>query len=208
MRTLRNWFVLFLMLAGATTAQAGDLLDCGKKSLADAVRDVSTRNPVISFTGVCAGPIVVPIDGLTLKGVGTAIIDGGGQDVVTVSGSARVSLIDLDVTNGGIGIVARNGAHVSLAGVNVYDNASYGILLQTASSAILDAVSAHGNATGVVADDGVSLWIADSSLTANLNKDLQLTFGSRADLRTLVFGTYVCDATVLVRGTSGIVCPH
>jgi len=30
----------------------------------------------------------------------------------------------------------------------------------------------------------------------------------RADLRTLVFGTYACDATVLVRGNSTIVCPH
>jgi hypothetical protein len=39
-------------------------------------------------------------------------------------------------------------------------------------------------------------------------KDIQLTFGARADLQTLVFGTYTCDATVLVRGTSGIVCPH
>jgi len=208
MRRLRIWFVLFGVLAGATAAHAGDVIDCSKKSLADAVRDVSTKNAVISFTGVCAGPIVIQIDGLTLQGIGTAIIDGGGHDVVTVSGTARVSLVDLDVTNGGIGIVARNGAHVSLAGVNVYDNSSYGMLLQTASSGVLDNVSAHGNTTGVVADDGVSLWVANSSLTANLSKDLQLTFGSRADLRTLVFGTYVCDATVLVRGTSGIVCPH
>ena len=42
----------------------------------------------------------------------------------------------------------------------------------------------------------------------NTGSDLQLTFGTRADLQTLTFGTYTCDATVLVRGTSGIVCPH
>jgi hypothetical protein len=35
-----------------------------------------------------------------------------------------------------------------------------------------------------------------------------LTFGTRADLRSLVVDTYSCDATVLVRGTSSVVCPH
>ena len=208
MRNLRVSLVLFCVLAGATAAYAADVLDCSKKSLADAVQAAGNKNSVISFTGVCAGPIVIAIDGLTLKGIGTAIIDGGGQDAVTLSGASRVSLIDIDVTNGSIGIVARNGAHVNLSGVNVHDNSSYGILLQTASSGILSNVSAHGNGTGVVADDGVSLWIMGSTLTANVTKDIQLTFGARADLRTLVFGTYTCDATVLVRGTSGIVCPH
>ena len=37
-----------------------------------------------------------------------------------LSGASRVSLIDIDVTNGSIGIVARNGAHVNLSGVNVH----------------------------------------------------------------------------------------
>jgi len=41
----------------------------------------------------------------------------------------------------------------------------------------------------------------------NTQPYIQLTFGVRADLRTLVFGTYTCDTTVLVRGTSGVVCP-
>ena len=42
----------------------------------------------------------------------------------------------------------------------------------------------------------------------NTVRDIQLTFGTRADLQTLTFGSYTCDATVLVRGTSGIICPH
>ena len=48
----------------------------------------------------------------------------------------------------------------------------------------------------------------NSTITGNTAVDIQLTFGVRADLRTLVFGSYTCDATVLVRGTTGIVCPH
>ena len=61
---------------------------------------------------------------------------------------------------------------------------------------------------GLVADNGVGLTLVNSTLTGNTTKDLQLTFGTRADLSTMVFGTFTCDATVLVRGTSGITCPH
>jgi hypothetical protein len=48
----------------------------------------------------------------------------------------------------------------------------------------------------------------NSTITGNTVKDIQLTFGARADLQTLVFGTHTCDATVLVRGSSGITCPN
>ena len=188
---------------------ADNPLDCSKKSLAEAVSDVSETNRTISFTGVCAGPIVIAADGLTLQGVGTAIIDGGGQDAVTTVGAGRVFLVDFEVTNGANGVVARNGAHVSLSGVNSHGNSASGLVLQTASSAVLSGVSLSNNSRmGVAADDGVSLIATSSTMTGNLVADIQLTFGTRADLRTLTFATYTCDATVLVRGTSGIVCPH
>ena len=52
------------------------------------------------------------------------------------------------------------------------------------------------------------MTLVNSTLTGNTVRDLSLTFAARADLRTLTFGTVTCDATVLVRGTSGIVCPQ
>lgn len=383
-------------LAKATTASADDVvgLDCSQKSLADAVRDVrDDRRTIILFTGICAGPITIRTDGLTIIGVSPAIIDGGGSDAVTVSGAGRVSLAYLEVRNGLNGIHAVNGAHLTLAGVTAHDNAVSGISLQTASSAALFNVAANdngahgldvgngaaatvggsltatgnhfaglnvngstitfsqatvvanGNAlgvqisgganaiisdpatvinadhnvvtglrvagarmlivggtfnasdnpvsgvsvksnggldldatatlnsagngdgvvvqdgsvlsvfntpqlsglmgfstlnvhnntgngvrvltgstlaltsqgrvmstqnsrTGLVADNGVGITLVNATITGNTTKDLQMTFGARADLQTLVFGTYTCDATVLVRGTSGIVCPH
>jgi len=211
MRHLRIWLAGFFVFAAAAGAHAdnNNPLDCSKKSLADAVRAVSEPDRTLTFTGVCMGPIVITADGLTLKGVGTAIIDGGGQHAVTIVGVGGVSLVDFEVTNGLTGIVARHGAHVSLSGVNAHHNSQSGLVLQTASSAVLSDVSLTDNARlGVVADDGVSLIVTTSTITGNAVKDIQLTFGARADLRTLTFGTYTCDATVLVRGTSGIVCPH
>ena len=69
-------------------------------------------------------------------------------------------------------------------------------------------VSTQNTTTGLSADNGAGVTLVNSTLTGNTQKDLQLTFGTRADLRTLTFGTFTCDATVLVRGTSGIICPH
>jgi hypothetical protein len=395
MRDSRVMLLSFCFLAGAASAFAdNDTLDCSRRSLAAAVKDVHEENQTIRFTGVCAGPIVIRTDGLALKGVGTAVIDGGGGDAVTVNSASRVSLTKIEVRNGLDGIVAVNGAHLTLTHVTAHDNFVFGITLQTASSAILSDVSttnngvhgldletgssatvtdtltastnrvfginvngssitfsqasvvANGNALGIqiatganafindsatvittnnnlatgltvvsgahmvsfggtinasgnpvngvsvnskggldldaastlnsfnngdgllmqegsvmtvfntpqfsgvpgfstvnvhnntgsgvrilrgstltltnqakvvsaanagsglLADNGVGITLVNSTITGNAVKDIQLTFGTRADLQSLVFGTYTCDATVLVRGTSGIICPH
>ncbi len=386
---------LCLVCAAAPASADQPPLDCGKKSLANAVATATDKDPVIIFTGVCAGPILIQTDGLTLQGVGMAVIDGGGnQDAVTVAGAARVSLAGIEIRNGLNGILAVNGAHLALTGVNVHNNSVFGISLQTASSAVLTdvttaqnglhgldvqtgsaamvtgelsatgnrvfginvngssitfshaTVSASGNALGIqiatsanafindassvintnnnlatgltvvsgahmvsfggtinasgnpvsgvsvnskagldldaastlnsfnngdgvlinessvmtvfntpqfsgapgfstinahgntgngvrvlagstltlvnqarvvstqngrigfLADNGVGVVLRNSTITGNSLADIQLTFGTRADVLTSTFGTYTCDATVLVRGTSGITCPH
>ena len=69
-------------------------------------------------------------------------------------------------------------------------------------------MSKDNGGTGLVADNGAGVTLVNSTLTGNTVRDLQLTFGARADLQSLTIGTYTCDATVLVRGNSGIACPH
>lgn len=382
-----------LLAAAAAPASADPIVDCGVRSLADAIEHAQGVNPLITFTGTCNGPIVIKKDGITLKGVGAAIIDGGGQDAVTIAGASRVSLAGIEVRNGLNGIVAVNGGHLTLTDVNVYDNLGFGISLQTGSSAVLTdvttaknglhgldvqtgsaatlrgslaatgnrvfginvngssltmstaTVTASGNAlgiqiatganafindsdsvinatdnfvgltivsgahmvsfggiinasrnqvagvsvnskagldldaastlnssnngdgvllqedsvmtvfntpqfsgkpwfseinaqnntrngvrvltgssltlvnqarvismqnagTGLVADNGIGLTLVNSTITGNTTTDIQLTFGTRADIRTTTFTNYTCDPTVLVRGTSGITCPH
>ena len=382
------------LLLFAAPAFADQPLDCAKSDLANAVATTRDKDPVISFTGVCTGPIVIRLEGLRLQGVGTAIIDGGGQDAVTIAGGGRVSMAGIEVRNGRHGIVASNGAHISLTGLNVHDNLVSGITIETGSSVALAevtvaqnglhgldvqsgsaakvsgtfsatgnrvfginvngssitfseaAVSSTGNALGIqivtnanafiadadtvidvknnlatgltivsgshmvsfggtinasgnagvgvsvnsksgldldagstlnssdngdgvliqqnsvmtvfntpqfsgapgfstidaqdnqrtgirvltdavltlvnqarvvstgngtigfVADNGAGVTLVNSTITGNTAADIQLTFGARADLRTLTFGSHTCDATVLVRGTAGIVCPH
>jgi len=69
-------------------------------------------------------------------------------------------------------------------------------------------MSTQNGTLGLLADNGAGITLVNSTLAGNTARDLQLTFGTRADLQTLTFGTATCDATVLVRGTSGIVCPQ
>ena len=207
MRSAITLLVIYLF-AGGSAAHAGTL-NCAKKSLSDAVNRLKATNRTIVFTGVCTGPIVIRVDGLTLMGTGTAVIDGDGSDAVTIEGASHASLVDVEIRNGLNGIVATEGAHIALTGVNSHDNTMSGIAIHSSSSATGSSVTASQNGgVGLALDDGAAISLADATITGNTAKDIQLTFGSRADLRTIVFGTYTCDATVLVRGTSGIVCPH
>jgi hypothetical protein len=98
--------VLVTCVCATAIATADQPLDCSKKSLAAAVADARAKDPTIAFTGICSGPIVIKTEGVTLQGVGEAIIDGAGLDAVTISGAARVTLTGIEVRNGLNGIVA------------------------------------------------------------------------------------------------------
>src|SRR5262245_18647725 len=130
-----------LFFAAAATAFADKPpVDCSKKQLASAVAEARTGD-AITFTGICAGPVIVETDGLTLTGAGNAIIDGGGHDALRISGAHNLLLGSFEVRNGANGIIGVNGAHFTLSGVSVHDNQAFGISLQTASSAVRLGVS-------------------------------------------------------------------
>jgi hypothetical protein len=96
--------------------------------------------------------------------------------------------------------------------VNAHNNTGNGVRVQSGSTITLvnqaRIISTQNGMTGFLADNGVGATLVNSTITGNTVRDIQLTFGTRVDLQTLTFGSYTCDATVLVRGTSGIVRPH
>jgi hypothetical protein len=165
-------------------------LDCSKKSLAAAVADAGTGD-TINFTGVCKGPVVVQADGLTLAGVGTAVIDGGGQDALTVAGVQAVSLSNFEVRNGLDGIIGVNGAHIALKDVNVHDNAVFGISLQTSSSALLSGVTtAHNGVHGLDLETGSA-----ATITGNFTSSLNRVFGINANGSSLTFSVATANVS-------------
>ena len=95
--------------------------------------------------------------------------------------------------------------------LNAHDNTLNGVRVLNGATLTMTnqaRLMSNQNTNGFVVDNGAGVTLLNSTITGNAALDILLTFGTRADLRTLAFGSYACDATVLVRGTSGIVCPH
>jgi hypothetical protein len=96
--------------------------------------------------------------------------------------------------------------------INSHDNQGSGIRVQTRSTLTFSnqakLISTNNASTGLLGDNGVGITLVNSTVLGNTARDIQLTFGARGDFSTLNFATYACDASVLVRGTSGITCPH
>ena len=80
-----------VILAEAHTASGKDLLDCAKKSLAAAIENAKPGD-AISFTGTCAGPVVIRTGPLALMGEGLAVVDGASQDAIVIDGAHGISL--------------------------------------------------------------------------------------------------------------------
>jgi parallel beta-helix repeat protein len=68
--------------------------------------------------------------------------------------------------------------------------------------------SQNNHNAGILADNGSFVRLVNSTLTGNSGRDVELSFGSRADLNaTNAIGTLSCDDTVLIRGNAGFTCP-
>lgn len=200
---LRYTLALVVCLASASLAFADQPpLNCSKKSLASAVADAETGD-TIQFTGTCPGPVVVKTDGLTLTGVGTAVIDGKGHDALTIAGAHGVTVSHVEVTGGVNGILGVNGAHLTLTSVNVHDNFAFGISLQTASSAILTNVSTtHNGVHGLDLETGSA-----ATVTGTFTSSQNQVFGINANGSALTFSqaqaTISANAVGMQVATSG-----
>jgi hypothetical protein len=150
-----------------------------------------------------------PLVGVSINSKGGLDLDAGSQLNVFSNGDG------VALQEGSVMTVFNNPQFSGVPGfstVNSHNNLLNGVRVQGSSTLTLSnqakVLSVQNGRTGVLADNGAGVTLVNSSLTGNATKDLQLTFGSRADLQTLTFGSYSCDATVLVRGTSGVTCPH
>ena len=95
--------------------------------------------------------------------------------------------------------------------INAANNGGNGVAVLTGSTLTLANQAQINSSTtggiGLLADNGAGITIRNTTLTGNTVKDLQLTFGARADMQVnLTIGTSGCDATVLLRGAN-FTCP-
>ena len=194
MRYVQILNVLLWLFAAVTEAFADQPpLDCTNEFRPGPSRGPRQEAPSPSLA-LCAGPVVVRTDGLTLTGVGSVIIDGGGKDALTIAGASGVSLAGFEVLNGLNGILGVNGAHITLTGVNVHDNALFCISLQTASSALLSGVTTTRNGR-----HGLDLQTGSvATITETFTSSCNRVFGINANGSSLTFSA----ATATVSGNA------
>ena len=159
MRTVSGVIAALVTLLVAGPALAKDVIkvDCSKgKTIKDALKHADPGD-TIRVTGVCHERITIKTSGLTLDGLGSAVIDGGDgsptefSGVITIDGVQGVKLVGLTVQNGpGEGILGRRGAAFLVERTIIQNNPnSSGIAVADHSAAELTDVTLQQNGGGL-----------------------------------------------------------
>lgn len=174
------------MLSATAFAQFNPTLhvDCSHGQSLQTAVTFALPGSTIAVKGNCMGPISIITPGLTIDGGGTAAILGAGRDAVTINGAARVTLTGIAVRSGNNGVVAENGAGVTLLNVTISANAFTGVLAQANSAATLSGGSSSGNGLyGIDVESTSSLNIRGAyASTGNGVFGLQVNNGSSVNL--------------------------
>ena len=168
------------------------------------------------------------VSGAHMVSFGSAI-NASGNPVNGVSLNSKAGLdLDagavLDCDNNGNGLLVQADSEVTVfnipqfsgfdgfSAVECDNNTGSGVIVRNASNLRVSnrakVISTENGAGGLIADDGAGVILVNSDIKNNSANDIELTFGTRADVQTSTFNTLSCDATVLVRGTIGITCPR
>ncbi|PON19147.1 hypothetical protein C2W62_04320 [Candidatus Entotheonella serta] len=138
---------------------------------------------IIEISGTCQETVTITTNDLTLDGLGSAIIDGGGaqpevalEGVITIDGAQRVTIRGLTIRNGPDGILVHRGAAVTLADLTFQDNADDGILVIDSASLHITNGILNTQANG---DDGLTVF--NSSALRLSNSTLQADNNGLAD---------------------------
>ena len=185
-------------------------------SIADAATTVTTSaNLTTGFTVVSGssllvfeGAIVAQNNrfnhGVSANSKSSIDLDRGGSIMATHNGLDGVQLEDslLNMFNmpelrGSTVVATDNQRH----GLSTFVGAKIDLSVDS------QITSQRNSQAGLFADNGGSVRVSKSTLTNNGMTDVALSFGTRAEFTQNTIGTITCDATVLIRGDTGTVCP-
>lgn len=155
------------ILVPATQVFAAFPFHCGGAvSLQNAI-DLALPNTILQLTGTCSGPVVISRN-ITLTSNTGAVIDGTGNDAVTVIGPVGVSLNGITIQHGNNGINASAGAQLILTNMQVQSNKATGVFL-TGSSASLSGVATNANGVNGLDAEGSSSVVVSGAYQSNNN---------------------------------------
>ncbi len=124
----------------------------------------------LNITGTCNEHVVVTADDTTLRGTGTASVNGSdpSQNTILVNGAARCSIETLTVTGARNGIVAANSASLTVANVQAQSNAQSGIGSFAGSRVNVDGSVARNNGlSGIFVSDNAAGFVTNSTIQNN-----------------------------------------
>jgi hypothetical protein len=140
--------------------------------------------------------------GLDLDAGSTLTANNNGREGIILQEQSVMTVFNIPQFSGVPGFSTVNAANNTGAGVAVSSGSTLTLVSQAR-------IFSAANASGLRADNGAGITLVNSALSGSTTgKDLSLTFGTRADIQSTTLATWTCDATVLVRGTAAITCPH
>ena len=210
-----------LVFANATATSTNNTLGIAVglnsgASIADAATTVNTSDNLTTGFTVVSGSSLLVFEGaivaqhnrfnhgVSANSKSSIDLDRGGSITATHNGLDGVQLEDslLNMFN----MPGQRGSTVVAT-----DNQRHGLSTFVGGKIDLSGdsqiTSQRNSQVGLFADNGGSVRVSKSTLTHNGTTDVALSFGTRAEFTQNTIGTITCDATVLMRGGTGTVCP-
>jgi hypothetical protein len=197
------------MIASASAQTTSFTVDCTRgQSIADAITRADARKPLLVIVrGTCNESVTISREDVTLRGhpsVGGAVAGAVGSNTIVIFAN-RVSIEDLTVIGGnigillqgpffadirdttvqstsGAGIVVRAG-DIAISGTTVEGAGGRGVILQRGASARITFSHLHGNTSqGIYAETNSTLILIGSRILANGSHGIQLESGSQGSI--------------------------
>jgi hypothetical protein len=143
-----------LTVASIATAQVSAEVDCGSNNtLARALREAQPGD-TLRIAGTCPEFVTITTDRLTLDGLGSAILDAGGEGAaaINIEGAQGVVVRGLTVRNSANGILIQRAAAVTLDHVISEDNGVAGFQIDENATVRMSNCTAQRNG-----DNGMSV---------------------------------------------------
>jgi hypothetical protein len=160
----------------------------------------------IRISGTCTEMVTITTDRLTLDGLGSAVLDGGGANypVIDIVGARSVTIMGLAVQNGFRGILGRGGAAFELNDVTVQNNVDEGIRVDENSTARLtNCAMLNNNGEGILVARNSSTTFL-SSIVSNNNGDEGIQLFGTASAVIAAGATVTTNDNGSINGSSGI----
>ena len=128
------------------------------------------RDTTIFIVGFCDERVSIVKDGITLSGNkdGNDLI-GGGLTEVTITGAQRVRIEYLNITGAGYGVLAQEGASVTISNNNIHDNEASGVAVfnQAFARVELNTITGNGDYGGIFGFSGATIASTGNVITNN-----------------------------------------